>query len=30
MPFHKNDGKQIKNKGFVYMDLATEELRQGH
>lgn len=27
MPLAKNDGKQIKNKGFVYMDLATEELR---
>lgn len=27
MPLAKNDGKQIKNKGFVYMDLSTEELR---
>lgn len=25
MPLAKNDGKQIKNKGFLYMDFATEE-----
>ncbi|XBW35188.1 hypothetical protein QEN19_000751 [Hanseniaspora menglaensis] len=25
MPLAKNDGKQIKNKGFLYMDFSTEE-----